>query len=100
MVSTWPSPLATLMLPSAGGGVNWHGASFDPETKMFYVYSTTTPTPLGLVKNDGGKSRLRVPLGHRARSECACTGRTGPGRRRAGRAANAGTPGVAVAGTR
>src|SRR5580765_1063784 len=55
VVSTWPAPLATLMLPSAGGGVNWHGASFDPETKMFYVYSTTTPTALGLLKNEGGK---------------------------------------------
>jgi len=58
VVSTWPSPLATLMLPSAGGGVNWHGGSFDPETKMLYVYSTTTPTPLGLVKSDGARSDM------------------------------------------
>src|SRR5580765_1117947 len=55
VVSTWPKPLGTLLLPSLTGGVNWHGASFDPETKMFYVYSTTTPTALGLLKNEGGK---------------------------------------------
>lgn len=33
---------ATLMLPSAGGGANWQGAAFDPETKILYVPSSTT----------------------------------------------------------
>src|SRR4029077_14350670 len=55
VVSTWPSPLATLMLPSAGGGVNWHGASFDPQTQRFYVYSATAPTPLGLGEHDASR---------------------------------------------
>jgi quinoprotein glucose dehydrogenase len=49
VVSTWPGPLATLMMPSATGGANWPGGSFDPETHMFYVYSATQITALGLV---------------------------------------------------
>ena len=63
VVSTWPGPLATLMLPSAGGGSNWFGGSFDPETKMLYVYSTTTPTALGLVKSDGTRSDMNYISG-------------------------------------
>ena len=30
VVSTWPGPLGTLMLPAATGGANWQGASLDP----------------------------------------------------------------------
>ena len=41
---------ATLMLPSATGGANWQGGAFDPETKMFYIFTNTSITPLGLVK--------------------------------------------------
>ena len=54
------------MLPSAGGGSNWLGGSFDPETKMLYVYSVTTPTPLGLVKSDGTRSDMNYISGPRA----------------------------------
>jgi quinoprotein glucose dehydrogenase len=94
VVSTWPSPLATLMLPSAGGGVNWHGASFDPETKMFYVYSTTTPTALGLLKNEGGKSDFAYLSGiARDPNAPAPAGRGRVGGAPAG--GEAGTPGVA-----
>jgi len=50
--SKWPGPLATLMLPSATGGANWQGGAFDPETKMFYIFTNTSITPLGLVKPD------------------------------------------------
>src|SRR5262249_50239102 len=49
VVSKIDGPLGTLMLPSAGGGANWPGGSYDPETHMVYVYSQTTPTSLGLV---------------------------------------------------
>src|SRR6266851_410560 len=56
VVSNWPGPLATLMLPNATGGANWQGGAFDPETKMFYIFSNTNPTPLGLVKPDPTKS--------------------------------------------
>ncbi len=63
VVSKWEGPRATLMLPSAGGGVNWHGGAFDPETKMLYVYSATTITPLGLVPTDGKRSDMNFIAG-------------------------------------
>jgi quinoprotein glucose dehydrogenase len=49
VVSKIDGPLGTLMLPSAGGGANWAGGSYDPETQFVYVYSQTTPTSLGLL---------------------------------------------------
>ena len=56
VVSKWDGPLATLMLPNATGGANWQGGAFDPETKMFYIFTNTQPTPLGLVKPDPARS--------------------------------------------
>ncbi len=95
VVSTWPAPLATLMLPSAGGGSNWFGGSFDPETKMLYTFSVKTPTALGLVKSDGTRSDMNYISGT-ARDPNAA-----PPAARARAAANtqggeAGTPGVAA----
>jgi len=57
VVSKWDGPLGTLMLPSAGGGANWPGGSYDPETGILYVYSTTVVTPLGLI-NDQKRSDM------------------------------------------
>src|SRR5204863_7953814 len=95
VVSAWPAPLATLMLPSAGGGSNWFGGSFDPETKMLYTFSVTTPTALGLVKSDGTRSDMNYISGQ-ARDPNSPT----PGRGRAGGAntqgGEPGTPGVAA----
>jgi glucose dehydrogenase len=58
VVSTWPSPLAMLMLPSTTGGANWPGGSFDPATGMLYIQSTTAVTPLGLVPPRPGQSDM------------------------------------------
>ena len=49
VVSKWEGPLATLMLPNITGGANWQGGSFDPETKMFYIFTNTNISALGLV---------------------------------------------------
>ncbi|OFW04100.1 MAG: quinoprotein glucose dehydrogenase [Acidobacteria bacterium RIFCSPLOWO2_02_FULL_68_18] len=57
VVSRFEGPLGTLMLPSAGGGANWPGGSYDPDTGILYVYSTTTVTPLGLI-NDPKRSDM------------------------------------------
>ena len=51
VVSKFEGPLGTLMLPSAGGGANWPGGSYDPETGILYIYSVTTVTPLGLISD-------------------------------------------------
>ena len=58
VVSSWPGPLATLMLPAATGGANWQGGSFDPETGMFYIFTNTAVEALGLVP---GKERPGSP---------------------------------------
>jgi len=58
VVSKWEGPLATLMLPNATGGANWQGGAFDPETKMFYIFTNTQPTPLGLVKPEAARSDM------------------------------------------
>jgi quinoprotein glucose dehydrogenase len=57
VVSKFEGPLGTLMLPAAGGGANWPGASYDPETGILYIYSTTAVTPLGLI-NDPKRSDM------------------------------------------
>ncbi|MGH9257723.1 MAG: pyrroloquinoline quinone-dependent dehydrogenase [Vicinamibacterales bacterium] len=57
VVSRFEGPLGTLMLPAAGGGANWPGGSYDPETGILYVYSTTVVTPLGLI-NDPKRSDM------------------------------------------
>jgi quinoprotein glucose dehydrogenase len=49
VMSKAEGPIGTLMLPSAGGGSNWAGGSYDPETHRLYIYSQTTPSSLGLV---------------------------------------------------
>ena len=51
VVSQWPGPLGTLMSPQATGGANWQGGSLDPETGMFYIFTNSSVTPLGLIKD-------------------------------------------------
>jgi quinoprotein glucose dehydrogenase len=64
VVSQRPGPLATLMMPSSTGGANWPGGSFDPETKMLYVYSATQITGLGLIPpKDRAQSDMRYIQG-------------------------------------
>jgi len=45
-------PLATLALATAGGGTNWPGGSYDPETHTAYVFSQRSISTLGLVPGD------------------------------------------------
>ena len=54
--------IATLMLPSAGGGTNWPGGSIDPETGIAYLYSFTNITALGLI-NDPERSDMNFIRG-------------------------------------
>ncbi len=48
----------TIQLPGAGGGANWPGAAFDPETGVLYVPSSTTPSVHPLSKPDPARSDL------------------------------------------
>jgi quinoprotein glucose dehydrogenase len=49
VVSVKEGPLATLVLPSATGGTNWPGGSYDPETHTLYLFSQTNISALGLM---------------------------------------------------
>ena len=59
VVSKFDGPLGTLMLPAATGGANWQGGSFDPETGVFYIFTNTEVTPLGLVPGKPSVRRSR-----------------------------------------
>jgi quinoprotein glucose dehydrogenase len=49
-LSKIPAPLATLTVGTAGGGTNWPGGSYDPETHTVYVQACNACLfPLGLV---------------------------------------------------
>jgi quinoprotein glucose dehydrogenase len=49
VVSKWPAPLATLMLPDVTGGANWPGGSYDPEEGTFYIFTNTNIAAVGLI---------------------------------------------------
>lgn len=84
-------PLATLTLPTATGGANWQGGSFDPETGIMYVFSNTSIGAFGIVKQPdpartmtytSGQAR---PAGRGAASPPAGTGTSAPTAPPAGR---------------
>jgi glucose dehydrogenase len=62
-IFTPPSEQGTIQLPSNGGGANWSGAAFDPETHMLYVPSITNPFLVQVVKPDPAVSNLRYRRG-------------------------------------
>jgi quinoprotein glucose dehydrogenase len=57
VVSKWEGPLAALTMPASTGGANWQGGAFDPETKIFYIFTNTAVTALGLI-NDPKRSDM------------------------------------------
>ena len=71
-VGTADGTLGTLQVPASTGGVNWPGGSLDPETGIYYQYSKTEVTNLGLV-NDPERSDMNFirgrPEGVSARQE-------------------------------
>ena len=56
---TPPTEKGTINLPGWGGGANWWGAAFDPETGMFYIPSSTGPIAVKLSKPDPIRSNFR-----------------------------------------
>ena len=60
---TPPSEKGTIQLPGNGGGANWSGAAFDPETGRLYVPSVTSPFLVQIVKPDPARSNLRYRRG-------------------------------------
>ncbi len=66
VVSQPEGPYATLALATAGGGTNWAGGSFDPETHIAYIPSQKSLTSLGLVPPSSGQSDMRYISGSAA----------------------------------
>lgn len=82
---TW----GTLTLPHNQGGANWPGGSFDPETKIAYVYSQTVLANFGIVP--GNPTQTDFPYSGRLGAPGARAGGAGPGAG-GGRAGRAGEP--------
>jgi quinoprotein glucose dehydrogenase len=59
-------PIATLAMSGFGGGTNWPGGSYDPETHVVYVFSQRTLVPMGIVKLDPSRSDMGYGLGKAA----------------------------------
>ena len=58
VVSNIDGPLGTLMAPATGGGTNWPGGSYDPETNILYVVSNSSVTSLAVVPPYPGQSDM------------------------------------------
>src|SRR5207249_7098474 len=64
VVSKAEGPLAALTIGTTGGGTNWPGASFDPETNIAYIYAANTGVaPIGLIEPPAGFSDIRYVSG-------------------------------------
>ena len=66
VVSKPEGPYATLALATAGGGTNWAGGAFDPETHIAYVPSQKALTALGLLPPENNRSDMRYISGSAA----------------------------------
>ena len=55
---TPPSLRGAIQFPGWGGGGEWHGAAFDPESGMYYVPSASGPIVVQLTEADPSESNL------------------------------------------
>lgn len=56
---TPPSLRGTINVPAWGGGANWFGAAFDPETGLYYVPSSAYAMVVKLAEPEPGESDFR-----------------------------------------
>ncbi|MDP6652872.1 MAG: PQQ-binding-like beta-propeller repeat protein [Gammaproteobacteria bacterium] len=66
VVSDINGPLGILMAPATGGGTNWPGGSYDPESNMLYVSSNSTVAGLAVVPPYLGQSDMAYIQGNAA----------------------------------
>jgi quinoprotein glucose dehydrogenase len=66
VVSKPEGPYATLALATAGGGTNWAGGSYDPETHIAYLPSQRTISSLGLIPGDPSRTDMMFMQGSAA----------------------------------
>ncbi len=58
--------LGTMVVPGAGGGANFPGASVDPETGILYVESQTRPIGMAVVEPKPGTSDWRYVIAYQS----------------------------------
>jgi quinoprotein glucose dehydrogenase len=66
VVSKPEGPYATLAMATAGGGTNWAGGSYDPETHIAYIPSQRSPTTIGLIPGDPARTDMMFMSGSAA----------------------------------
>ncbi|MCH8173791.1 MAG: PQQ-binding-like beta-propeller repeat protein [Proteobacteria bacterium] len=66
VVSNIDGPLGILMAPATGGGTNWPGGSYDPETNILYVSSSSSVVGLAVVPPYPGQSDMAYIQGNAA----------------------------------
>ncbi len=66
VVSKPEGPYATLALATAGGGTNWAGGSYDPETHIAYIPSQRSMTAIGLIPGDPKRTDMTFMSGSAA----------------------------------
>ena len=64
VVSELGGPLGTLTLTGPGGGTNWPGGSYDPETHILYVSSQSNLSSYNLMPPHPGQSDMAYIQGH------------------------------------
>ena len=62
-MSTPGGPYGTLAMGTAGGGTNWPGGSFDPETHIIYLPSQREIWNVGLVPGDPKRTDMAYMAG-------------------------------------
>src|SRR2546425_1257378 len=63
-VSKLGGPLAALTIGTTGGGTNWPGAAYDPETHTVYAQAANSQiVPIGLIQPPEGFSDIKYVLG-------------------------------------
>jgi quinoprotein glucose dehydrogenase len=66
LVSNIDGPLGVLMAPATGGGTNWPGGSFDPQSNILYVSSNSSVASLAVVPPHPGQSDMAYIQGNAA----------------------------------
>lgn len=63
VVSTLGGPYGTLAMATAGGGTNWPGGAFDPETHIAYLPSQREIWNIGLIPGDPRRTDMTYMAG-------------------------------------
>jgi quinoprotein glucose dehydrogenase len=62
-IFTPPTVRGTINVPGWGGGANWSGAAYDPDTQMLYIPSNTGPMVVALQEGNPDSTEFRYRRG-------------------------------------